>query len=64
MGLRGRNSSAGSVFGSLSCVMHRRGFDLSLSLRLRGFFALGLSMGFHSIPFKKKKKKKLFQMGA
>ena len=28
-----RNSSVGSVVGSLSCVMQRRGFDPPLSLR-------------------------------
>ena len=30
---RGRNSSVGSVLGSLSCVVQRHGFDPALSLR-------------------------------
>ena len=44
----GRNSSVGSVLGSLSCVMQRRGNILLASGR--GDFSLGDSMGSDSIP--------------
>ena len=44
--IRGQNSSAGSVLGSLSCVMQRYEFDFFL----RTDFSLGASMGSDSIP--------------
>ena len=42
---RGRNSSVGSVLGSLSCLMQRRGFDLPLRriVLVEGIFLLELT---------------------
>ena len=50
-GIGGRNSSVGSVLGSLSCVMQRREFDPALSFRWRVFFfSLRVNMSSDSIP--------------
>ena len=46
----GRNSSVGSVFGSLSCVMQHRGFDLLRNLPVEGIFPLGLTWGLTPYP--------------
>ena len=50
-----RNSSAGSVFSSLSNLMQRGGFDPPLRriFSSRGDFSLGANMGSDSIPPKK-----------
>ena len=45
----GQNSSVGSVLGSLSCLMLRRGFDPPLGLG-SGDFSLGVNMSSDSIP--------------
>ena len=45
----GEGSLVGSVLGSQSCLMQRRGFDPSLNLRRQDFF-LGVSMASDSIP--------------
>ena len=55
--VRGWNSSVGSVLGSLSCLMQRRGFDPPLRRIFRRVdFFLGVNIGSDSIP------PKLFRM--
>ena len=47
----GRNSSVGSVLGSLPCLMQRRGFDTPWeNVSGRGDFSLGVDMGSDSNP--------------
>ena len=49
---QGRNSSVGSVLGSLSCLMQRCGFypPLRRIFPVEGIFPLGVIMGSDSIP--------------
>ena len=55
---QGAGIARGSVLGSLSCLVRRRGFDIPLGRIFsgRGDFSLGVDMGSDSIP------SKLFQM--
>ena len=55
---QGAGIARGSVLGSLSCLVRRRGFDILLGRIFsgRGDFSLGVDMGSDSIP------SKLFQM--
>ena len=52
VGVRVRNSSVGSVLGSLSCLIQRRWFDPPLRRFFsgRGDFSFGANMGSDSIP--------------